>query len=252
MAVLLPVHGSDMKLVGVFLVLSLLTGCGQTTLTNSPAGSSPPSIQASESTVNPSIPAGESILLTTEDNVHLAANLYPSDGDVAVVFAHMGIADQTSWSTFASDIAQAGMPALTFDFRCFGKSECFTDYTQISNVKDVRAGIAYLRSQGYQRIACVGASMGATACLNATLQEELAGLVFIAGDTALRVSSLSYPEDMVSPGMPKLFIVADNDPYGKVIADTLYYYEISPQPKGYIHYPEMAHGTELFNTAHGS
>jgi len=94
--------------------------------------------------------------------------------------------------------------------------------------------------------------MGATSCLNATLRKNLAGLVFIAGDTTVPVDGLSYPENLINPGMPKLFIVAEKDRYAPVRTDTPMTYNISPQPKQLITYPETVHGTELFDTGHGS
>lgn len=230
-------------LSGVILVVFVMTGC----ITH------PAAQNNSEGGVDLTpVASGEHISMTTEDSIRLDATFFPAKGKVAVVFAHMGIDNQTSWQAFASEIAQAGMPAFTFDFRCFGKSECFTDFTQMTNLRDVRAAIAYLRGRGYQKIVCVGASMGASACLNASLQEKLAGLVYIAGAKSIRVSGLEFPLDMIDPTIPKLFIVSDNDRYAQVVTDTPMYYDLAPQPKQFIHYPETVHGTELFASQSGS
>jgi hypothetical protein len=57
---------------------------------------------------------GKIITLTTEDGLQLSGTLYPADGDLAVVYAHMGIADQPSWKPFAAETADQGITALTF------------------------------------------------------------------------------------------------------------------------------------------
>jgi pimeloyl-ACP methyl ester carboxylesterase len=195
---------------------------------------------------------GEVISLMTEDNVRLSATYYPAGGDLAVVYAHMGIADQSTWQAFAAETADQGITALTFDFRCFGSSGCSGGVAEIVRLTDVLTAIQYLRDQGYQRIVCMGASMGANACMHASLQEELAGLVFIAGAYKSSPYHYNYPDDLPNPDMPKLFIVTDQDPYPVVIGATKRYYEDSQEPKQLFIYPETVHGTDIFTTASGS
>jgi pimeloyl-ACP methyl ester carboxylesterase len=84
------------------------------------------------------------------------------------------------------------------------------------------------------------------------MQEDLAGLVFIAGPRELILNGKWYPDDIINPDMPKLFITADQDPYATVISDTKRYYADSPEPKQLILYPETVHGTDLFATPSGS
>ncbi len=232
-------------LVGVFLGLAFITSC-----TSSQAADS--ASQGSSNSAATPVVVGENISLTTEDGIRLDANFYPASGDVAVVLAHMGITDQSSWSTFASESAQAGKPALTFDFRCYGKSECRQGVAAETSLTDVLTAMRYLRDRGYSRIVCMGASMGASACLHASMKEELAGLVFIAGDREMVLNGGWYPDDIVNPDMPKLFIVAEQDPYTVVVGDTQRYYRDSPEPKQLILYPDAVHGTDLFATPSGS
>jgi pimeloyl-ACP methyl ester carboxylesterase len=232
------------SLLGVVFWIIALTGCN----INKAADINPQETMMVKITASV---AGENISLTTEDNIRLDGNFYQASGEVAVVLAHMGIADQTAWSSFAADIAKAGMAALTFDFRCFGKSECTQGISTEMHLTDLLAAIHYLQTQGYQRIVCMGASMGATACLQASMQEDLAGMVFIAGDREILLNGKWYPDDLVSPAMPKLFIVAEQDPYSVVVADTQRYYNDSPEPRQLIIYPEAVHGTDLFDTPSG-
>jgi pimeloyl-ACP methyl ester carboxylesterase len=231
--------------LSIYLVILLISsGCSLIQL---------PGPQVIENTTTVTV-SGRFKYLMTEDGVKLAANFYAAGGKVAVVFAHMGIADQISWEKFAIEIAQAGMPALTFDFRCYGNSFCkpgIEGNEAEVNLQDVLTAIRYLQEQGYERIACVGASMGASACLNASLDEDLAGLVFIAGNQTSRRDGRVYPRDVVAIEMPTLFMVADMDRYTFVIGDTRTYYEASAQPTQLMLFPENKHGTELFNSKSG-
>ena len=218
----------------------LISGCGQIQGTFAPE-------------VTPTVHVqGEVFTLTAEDNLTLAATIYRAEGDLAVVFTHMGIADQTSWQDFAGDTASQGITALTFDFHCFGLSECSQGLSAELNLADTLVAIRYLRDQGYERIACVGACMGGSACLNASMQEDLAGMVFVAGPRELIPNGKLYPDDIVNPAMPKLFIIAEQDPYTSVTSATQRYYRDSPEPKQLISYFEAAHATDLFKTPSGS
>jgi dienelactone hydrolase len=199
---------------------------------------------------------GEAFTLTTADNVALAATIYRADGDLAVVYAHMGgnqagATDQTTWSAFATETADQGMTALTFDFRCYGQSACAQGIATEMRLTDVLTAVRYLREQGYERIVCMGASMGGTACRNASMQEDLAGLVFIAGDSEILLNGKTYPDDIINPDMPKLFIVAEQD-VSIIVSDTKKFYTISTEPRELLLYPETVHGTDIFLTPSGS
>jgi len=144
------------------------------------------------------------------------------------------------------------MAALTFDFRSFGLSECGKlGSAEYLHAQDMRAAIQLLRDRGFERIVCMGASMGGTACLNAALEEKLAGLVTIAS-TAPTNMNKQYPQDLVDPAMPKLFIVTEKDRYAQVVSATSFLYRQSPEPKEFKTFPGTVHGTELFRTPSAS
>jgi alpha/beta superfamily hydrolase len=192
----------------------------------------------------------ELLNLSTDDGVTLAATFYPSLDDTAVVLAHMGIADQTSWQDFAAEVARQGISVLTFDFRCYGKSECKIAGGDIYSLKDIMAAYKFLQEKGYPRIACIGASMGGTACLMLAMEKELAGLVVIASERP--IFQKQYPKDLVSKSVPKLFIVTDKNPYPIVITETRFLYEESPEPKQLKIFSGDVHGTDIFKTGHGT
>jgi pimeloyl-ACP methyl ester carboxylesterase len=198
------------------------------------------------------IGAAEQVNFATVDNVKLAGTIFRGGNDSAVVLAHMGIADQTSWQSFAKLISLHGFTALTFDFRCFGKSECGTaGRGDLIYARDMSAAINLLRERGFARIVCMGASMGGTACLSAALEQDLAGLVFIAS-VPPQGRSKGFLANLVNPAMPKLFVVAEQDRYSAVVPMTTNLYEQSPEPKQIKIFPGTVHGTELFETEYGS
>jgi alpha/beta superfamily hydrolase len=197
-------------------------------------------------------PYMEVVSLTTEDNVKLSGTLYPAGGDMAVIFAHMGILDQTSWQPFAKQVADQGISAFTFDFRCFGNSECIGGNTEFRHIQDIISVIQFLRHRGYSRLVCVGASMGAIACINASVRENLVGLAVIASGKHFAIADKSFPEDLVNPAMPKLYIYTDQDRYEVVRTAMPELYEKSPDPKERIVFGGEEHGTELFDSQKAS
>jgi pimeloyl-ACP methyl ester carboxylesterase len=221
-----------------------------TSIPTLPPTSTPPPPPTSPPTAPPLPFQEEEISLTTSDNAKLAATLFSSQGKVAVVLAHMGIADQRTWRPFARTIAGRGFTAITFDFRCYGQSECSGGKGD-TLATDVRAAIEFLRKRGIEHIVCMGASMGGQACMSAALDEELAGLVVIASPAAVRPDK-RFPEDLVSPDMPKLFIVADRDRYSELTLVIPAIYESAPAPKELKTFASAVHGTELFKTEYGN
>jgi len=195
----------------------------------------------------------ETVHFVTEDDLELSGTLFRSEGETAVVLAHMaGPNDQQNWIPFAEDIAARGFTALTFDFRCYGESDCGgTDSGAILLSRDVGAAIDLLRARGLQCIVCMGASMGGRGCVNAAFEQDLAGLVIVSG-TGSSHPDRKHLEDIVSPGMPKLFVVSEHDQTAGRTAEMTRLYESAPDPKVLQIYSGTAHGTELFDSKHAN
>jgi pimeloyl-ACP methyl ester carboxylesterase len=195
----------------------------------------------------------EIVSFTTEDDFELEGTLFLCEGDIAVVFAHMAgnDSDQQDWMPFAEQIAQRGFTALTFNFRCYGNSGCGgSESGSVLISRDMMAAIDFLREQGFERIVCVGASMGGRGCVTVAFDSAFEGLVIVAGTGASDPERQNL-EDFVNPDMPKLFIVSENDHIaGRTLAMTQLY-ESAPEPKTLVTFPGTAHGTELFSTQHG-
>jgi len=195
----------------------------------------------------------ETVSITTEDGLKLSGNFFHTEGDTAVLFVHMaGPNDQKNWIPFANEVAQRGFSALTFDMRCYGESDCRggTEPGWVTLNRDMRAVIKFLRDKGFKRIVCAGASMGGRACVTVAFDEELAGLIIISG-TASDDPEKKDLNNIINPGMPKLFVVSEGDPTVDRVADMTNLYENAPEPKVFHTFPGAAHGTEFFKAQYG-
>lgn len=193
----------------------------------------------------------ETVSFITEDDLKLSGTYFGAESDVAVLFVHMGGgAGQNDWVPFANKVAQRGFSALTFDMRCFGESDCRggSDPARVVLARDVQAAIKFLRDKGFKRIVCMGASMGGRGCIAAAFNEELAGMVILSSNED---PDLKVLENMLNPGMPKLFVVSERDVTTagiNVTAEMTSLYERSPEPKDFQLLPGTLHGTDLFKT----
>ena len=209
-------------------------------------------------TPNPTAPfpqvTGESSKLvnfTTEDGIKLFATLY-GEGSTVVILGHMGIGGvtQKSWQPFAQYIANLGFSALTLDFRGCGISE--GGLMQKDLIYDVYAAVNYLREQGYEKIVCMGASMGGTACLRAAIDQNLDGVVMVSSPLSLGEPTSVNSEEVESLKIPSLFITAAGDP-SSCLSDMQLMESKAPEPKQLIIYPDISkHGTDIFFTQYGT
>jgi len=244
-------------------ILGLLSACGSTTSIDQATQQTREVELAMTVSVVPDLPtvppdtplpaveySTEIVNLTTEDDVNLSGTLFLSEGDTAVILAHMaGENDQQNWTSFANQIAGEGFTALTFDFRCYGQSDCGGDLSGDILSMDIGAALNFLREQGFQRIVCVGASMGGRGCVGVAFDEELSGLVIVSG-TGTGNPDKEDLDGFVSADMPKLFIVSNNDHIADRTASMTRLYDSAPEPKIFKTYSGSAHGTELFSSSH--
>lgn len=136
--------------------------------------------------------------------------------------------------------------------RCYGESDCRggTEPGWVTLSRDMQAAINFLRDKGFKHIVCAGASMGGRACVTVAFDEELAGLISVSG-TASDDPEKKDLNNMVNPGMPKLFVVSESDPTVNRVDDMTRLYESAPDPKEFHAFPGTAHGTEFFKTQYG-
>lgn len=189
-------------------------------------------------------PKAEQVQLTTDDDEKLAATLFDAQGDLAVILVHMLGNSQESWQPFALVLQEQGLTALTLDLRGHGQSSGSPITSTFG--KDVLAAKTFLEERGYTRAVCIGASIGASSCMNAALKAEFAGLGLIAGPIDL------LPDDYAKLKGTKLFVTAEADGVTSATA-TETMFKLSPEPKQLKLLPGSAHGTDMFaDSAAGS
>ena len=71
-----------------------------------------------------------------------------------------------------------GITTMIFDFRGHGNSGG-SDQLETIGI-DVKTVFNTVRSQGYERVVCVGSSSGGTACLHGAIGEDINGLVMLS------------------------------------------------------------------------
>lgn len=191
----------------------------------------------------PTVPS-ETVHFTTSDGVDLVGTLFgegSGEGDIAVILTHMSAVgiSRTSWFPFARHIARQGFTALAFDFRGWGASSGMI--TRMGEPKDILAAVELLQERGYERIVCMGASMGGIGCLKTAA--EAPGTF-----EALGILAAPFPEgDFSSLTLPKVFVFTEQDYAGRDDGFDQTYQAL-PEPKEMVILPGQAHGTDIFNT----
>jgi dienelactone hydrolase len=250
------VHGRN---AGWFLLMTilvlLLSGCSTGRFTPTPASTILPTFTIPPTSTpvpspTPQQVQASKVSFTAVDGVKLAGTMFIGGEikDIGVVLAHMGAhaADQRSWTSFAQYAAPRGFGVLTFNFRA--------DRSKLN--LDVLAAVGFLRDQGYQRIVCMGASMGGTACLKAALDIDLSGVAVISslratGNGSTGGSLLVSMDELARLTLPKLFVTTENDGNG-VPAVIKAMYEAAVEPKNLKIFPGTVHGIDIFATPQGN
>ena len=173
-------------------------------------------------------------------------------GDRAVVLAHGGRFDKSSWQKQARVLADAGFRVLAIDFRAAVQARsgteppCLYDETCLS--VDVLAAVRYLEGQGAKSVSIVGASLGGGAAAQASVDArdgEIDRLVLLAH------MPIAAPEKMKGR---KLFIVSRGDlGSGDVprLAGIRDQYDKAPRPKELVVLEGSAHAQFIFDTPEG-
>ena len=200
------------------------------------AGCAPQAIPTSTPTVQPTLaftltntpvfplPEG-SIIFEISSTQKTAGHVY-GQGQTAIILANMSYGGETQWDSLVQALDKQKFTIITFSY-------LRPDY--VNATQEVGAVLEELRQTGYKRVACIGASLGVTACGSIALQPELVGMVMIAGP--------NYGEP-VKAAYPKLFIAAADDPWSR---DTETAYNAASKPKQLLIYPGTGvHGTGLF------
>jgi dipeptidyl aminopeptidase/acylaminoacyl peptidase len=106
------------------------------------------------------------------------------ESDVAVITAHGGGSDRRSYLSFVPYLHDAGYPVLLFDSREHGISDGYGLGMSLGyrESEDVSSAVDFLMAhKGFNRIAVIGTSQGATSVILAAARDKRIGLVVAQG-----------------------------------------------------------------------
>ena len=122
------------------------------------------------------------VTLVTEDGVPIDAVHMPGPRDLAIVMAHgftQSWQRSTVWTIARRFNLKAGV--VTFDFRGHGRSGGLSTLGD-KEINDLDMAVHYARELGYQKVAAVGFSMGASVVLRqAALRGGVDAVVSVSG-----------------------------------------------------------------------
>ena len=174
----------------------------------------------------------------------LRADLYGTlPAKRAVILCHGQSWDASGWKDIAPRFVARGVPALAINFRGYGGSTGKTG--EWTTVTDVAAAKAWLKEQGAQEIALVGASMGGHAVLGSSFDRDV--------ECVVSISAPVVPiEDALSKKVSgrKLFICANEDNNGAA-PHVLRAFDICDRPKTLLMFGAKEHSIGMFHAPYG-
>jgi hypothetical protein len=163
-------------------------------------------------------------------------------GETAVIIASGVHGGERAWTPFVAAIDKDKFTAITYSY--------IQEEPAVA-IEETAVILEFLRQAGYQRIICVGHSLGVTACGSITAQPELIGVVMVSGPEDAQgvrggdcqcasLETLTYP---------KLYIATEKDPFAP---DVQKLYEQASEPKTLVLFPASSvRGGHLFDSPVG-
>jgi dienelactone hydrolase len=238
-------HRLTTRIMLLLLALLVLAACsfGQPAQT----GGLSPTQQMTPSPTLPVVPR-TTVTFSTQDHVKLAGYLYGSRSATAIICSHESRGSKSNWGEIAPRLAAQGFLVLAFDFRSYGDSEGTYDGSKLD--RDMRAALAFVRSQGAKKVILLGASLGAIISLMVAKDQKIAGVISLSGGYYHdQAPPLLLAEQVKAIAVPRLFIASEQDSW---VDETLRVYLDASSPKELHLYPGMAHGTAIASTENGS
>lgn len=149
-------------------------------------------------------------------------------GSNVIILANMSIGDESQWAPLYETLDKDKYLIITYPWLY---NAAVIDETEVL--------LEQLRSAGFERVICIGASLGASACGWLADQPEMIGLVFIAGPAKHKLDTID---------VPKLFIAGESDRFAR---NAKLDYKQASEPKELVLYPTSKHGTNLFGSEYG-
>lgn len=175
------------------------------------------------------LPPGRAIIFDESGNKSLSGTVY-GEGETAIILANMSVGGEKQWDPFVAAVDKQKFTTVTFDYR------------NINDVgQDMNLILGRLKEEGFERVVCIGASLGTRACSNIAREPEIVGIVLIAGSV--------HHASVAEATYPKLFISAALDSWA---FDIQRGYEQAAEPKTLVLFENNRdHGTDLFSSKDG-
>jgi pimeloyl-ACP methyl ester carboxylesterase len=170
------------------------------------------------------------IALTLYDGRQYFGTVY-GHGKTAIILANMSYGGAEQWAPFVEAFDKDKFTVVAFNYALHATNDYSSAEYEVETILDT------LKSFGYKRVICMGASLGVSACGYISHAPEMVGMVMIAGPNYGGTLDTAYP---------KLFIAGKLDRWS---APTESEYNRVDEPKKLILYPDIAnHGTDLFTS----
>jgi hypothetical protein len=174
-------------------------------------------------------PTGKEIIFDGSGDKKFAGTAY-GEGETVILLANMSIGGAQQWDPFVAAVDKQKFTTVTFDYRNINKIG-----------QDLDSILGWLRAEGFDRLVCMGASLGSRACNTIAREPEVVGLISIAGPV--------HHASVAEATYPKLFISGALDRWAFEIQRG---YEQAAEPKELVLFEDNpAHGTDLFSSADG-
>ena len=156
--------------------------------------------------------------LKTDDNVRIKATFYKGSKDMpSIILLHMLHRNRHDWDKFAEMLQNNGYNTISIDSRDHGESDLkwnsFSEKDFNNMVLDAKAAKDFLINDGIgDKIAIIGASIGANTALNFAAQDDSIKTIILLSP-GLDYRGVKTEESILKFKDPVLIIVSDGDSY---------------------------------------
>ena len=157
--------------------------------------------------------------------------------------------DASGWKGVAPLFVARGVPALAVNLRGYGGSGGKTNRYRAGKpwtpVADLRSAKAALRDRGVKEVALVGSSMGGSAVLASSFEEDIECVVAISAPVA------AVPDELSKKiSGRKLFVCADRDSL-RATPNVLSCFTAASAPKKLVLFGGREHSRAMFGATYG-
>ena len=164
--------------------------------------------------------------LKTDDSIGLKATFYKGGKEMpSIILLHMLDRNRNDWNEFAISLQKIGYNVVSIDLRGHGESslnwKSLSENDFNNMVLDVKAAKEFLASQGLDdKIAIIGASIGANTALNYAVQDNSVKTIILLSP-GLNYRGVKTEETIKQFKNPILIVAAQGDTYSLDSSRTL-------------------------------